>query len=98
MTASLSAAIYDELKTATAARVPAAVVTIVKGEPLGAKMLILPDREIGSLGSTGLDAIAIGAAKDLLGEERSETRTIAIEGSERSVDLFFDTYPLHPQC
>ena len=50
-----------------------ALVTVVAGEPLGAKLLVRPDgsRE-GTLGSVGADATALAAAEELIWADRSE--------------------------
>lgn len=89
-------ALYDQLKEAVANYVPAAVVTVVRGEPLGAKLLILPDRVDGSLGSEELERRAIADARDLLEAEKSETRRYEVEGQAEPVELFIETFPPPP--
>ena len=49
-------ALQARLEEALANRVPAVVATLVKGEPLGAKLLFLPDEAQGTLGNAVLDA------------------------------------------
>jgi xanthine dehydrogenase accessory factor len=71
-------------------------VTVVRGDPLGAKLLVLPDRVEGSVGNLTLDAQVTGDAKALLDAEKSETRTYQVPGSEAEVDLFIETFPPPP--
>jgi xanthine dehydrogenase accessory factor len=72
------------------------VATIVRGEPLGAKLLLLPDETVGSLGATALDTAVAAAARDLLAQERSETRPYAVPGQEEGVEVFVETFPPPP--
>ena len=88
--------VYDRLKGLVAARVPVAVVTVVRGEPLGAKLLVLPDGIEGTLGDSSLDARATADARALLREERSETRPYAVTGRADAVELFLETFPPPP--
>lgn len=85
-------ALHERLKAALAERRPVAVATVVRGEPLGAKLLVLPDETLGSLGNRTLDARAAVDARGLLREERSETRAYPAAG----VDLFLETFPPPP--
>jgi len=53
----------------------AALVTVVEGDGVGAKLLVSADgRSEGSLGESGLDALAIPHAEELMWAERSERR------------------------
>jgi xanthine dehydrogenase accessory factor len=53
----------------------AAMVTVIEGEPLGAKLLIRADGETsGSLGDASLDTRAIELGEELMWAERSEKR------------------------
>jgi xanthine dehydrogenase accessory factor len=88
--------LYDQLKRAAADYTPAAMVTVVRGEPLGAKMLILPDGIEGSLGNPELEHLAIADARDLLEAEKSETRGYAVAGRDDPVELFIETFPPPP--
>jgi xanthine dehydrogenase accessory factor len=55
----------------------AALVTVIAGDDLGTKLLVLADgRTEGSLGSEELDRAALSAAEELLWAERSETREV----------------------
>jgi len=93
---SVNAQIYDELKSAAEQYIPAAVITVVRGEPLGAKMLILPTHVLGGLGDSDLEHIAISDARDLLEAEKSEKRSYPLPGGEGEVELFIETFPPPP--
>jgi xanthine dehydrogenase accessory factor len=55
----------------------AALVTVIVGDPLGAKLLVRADGSTeGSLGSAELDRAGVSAAEELLWAERSETREL----------------------
>jgi xanthine dehydrogenase accessory factor len=88
--------IYGQLKAALEQKIPVAVVTVVRGEPLGAKMLVLPDRIEGSIGNTVLDEQSTADARVLLDAEKSETQTYKVPGSDVEVDLFIETFPPPP--
>jgi xanthine dehydrogenase accessory factor len=88
------AAIYERLKQALDARLPVATATVVRGEPLGAKLLLLPEETVGTLGSATLDARAALDARALLREERSETRLYPLAGGQ--VEVFLETFPPPP--
>jgi xanthine dehydrogenase accessory factor len=63
-----------------------ALVTVIKGEGIGRKMLVTRDAVEGTLGDDGLDAEAVGLARDLLGGEESAAREAA--GRDLLVDVF----------
>jgi xanthine dehydrogenase accessory factor len=88
--------IQARLEDALAARTPTAVATIVRGEPLGAKLLILPDDVLGSLGDAAFDAAVIADARDLLTREESETRPYHVAGAVETVEIFFEIFPPPP--
>ncbi len=75
-------------------RTPLAVATVVRGEPLGAKLLVLPEETLGSLGAPHLDAVVGGDARGLLAAERSETRAYPSPNGE--VEVFLETFPPPP--
>jgi xanthine/CO dehydrogenase XdhC/CoxF family maturation factor len=53
----------------------AALVTVIEGDGLGAKVFVRPDgTPVGSLGDASLDAAALDAADELMWSERSELR------------------------
>jgi xanthine dehydrogenase accessory factor len=66
-----------------------ALVTVLEGPAPGAKLLVGADRAThGSLGSAGLDSVAVELAEDLMWSERSERHTVG------QVTMFVDvTYP-----
>lgn len=70
--------------------IPVAVGTIIRGEGIGAKMIVLPDGVEGSLGDADLDAQVVRDAHELLEAERPETRSYGAR------DVFIDVYPLAP--
>jgi xanthine dehydrogenase accessory factor len=87
---------YERLKEALEQKVPVAVVTVVRGEPLGAKLLVLPDHVEGSVGSAALDELAANDAREFLDAEKSETRTYQEPDTGAEVDLFIETFPPPP--
>jgi xanthine dehydrogenase accessory factor len=89
--------LYDQLKNAVASDTPAAVITVVRGEPLGSKLLILPVRTIGSIGIPSLEPQAIADAHALLEAEKSETRGYEVVGRDDPVELFIETFPPPPK-
>ena len=63
----------------------AALVTVVEGGDVGAKLLVLADGVTsGGLGDAELDAVAVEAAEELMWAERSEVRDVG------DVSLFVD--------
>ena len=85
--------LYTLLKEALAAKQPAAVATIVRGAPLGAKLLVLPDRTVGTLGHPGLDDAVVADARTLIGAERSATNPYDLPGRSEAVEVFVETFP-----
>jgi xanthine dehydrogenase accessory factor len=84
------------LEEALAGRVPAVVATLVKGEPLGAKLLLLPEEALGTLGNAVLDATVGPEARALLVAEKSETRSYRLPGRDEAVEVFIESYPPPP--
>lgn len=89
-------ALQARLEEALAGRVPAVVATLVKGEPLGAKLLLLPDETQGTLGNAVLDATVEPEARALLVAEKSETRSYQLPGRDEAVEVFIESYPPPP--
>lgn len=81
---------FDRVRELVAQRVPLGVGTIIKGDGVGTKLIVLEGSTEGSLGDAALDAQVAADARELLLAERSETRTYG----ER--DVFLDIYPLSP--
>ncbi|MFT4038495.1 MAG: XdhC family protein [Thermomicrobiales bacterium] len=94
--ASSRVALQARLEEALAARTPAVVATVVKGEPLGAKLLLLPGELLGTLGSPELDTTVEPDARALLSAEKSETRAYPRPGSGDEVEVFIESYPPPP--
>jgi xanthine dehydrogenase accessory factor len=88
------AIVHRRFTDALAARVPVAMGTVVRGPKLGAKLLLLPSEEVGTLGDFALDAAVGVDARQLLAAEKSEMRTYALAGDE--VDVFLETFPTPP--
>lgn len=68
--------------------VPVTLATVVRGEGVGRRMIVLPGSVEGSLGAEALDAQVAEIARELLAAERPETREV--DGQE----VFFDIHPL----
>lgn len=88
--------LYDRLKEEVEAGRPVAVATVVRGEPLGAKVLVLPQEVLGSLGDATLDEEVVADARRLLVTERSETRPYSVVGREVGVEVFVEVHPPPP--
>lgn len=81
---------FSRVRGLVDAQVPVAVATIIRGDGMGAKMIVLPDGVEGSLNDAELDAQVTRDAYELLEAERPETRTYGTR------DVFIDVYPLAP--
>ena len=68
-----------------------ALVAIVAGSGLGAKLLVTPDAVEGSLGDPALDETATGLARELLPGEEAAGREVDCR------ELFFDVYAPQPR-
>ncbi|MBA3414716.1 MAG: XdhC family protein [Chloroflexia bacterium] len=90
------AAFHDRFVAALARRTPVAVATIVRGDPLGAKLLVLPGETIGSLGGPAIDGSVVADALDLLALERSETRAYPNPTGQGEIEVFLETFPPPP--
>lgn len=88
------AKVYDRLKAAIESYQPAAVATIVRGEPMGAKILIIGDVVDGSFGDSELDTRVVEESRRLLAEGMSTTSTLS--GPLGDVDVFFESFPPPP--
>ncbi|HLZ09457.1 MAG TPA: XdhC/CoxI family protein, partial [Chloroflexota bacterium] len=81
-----------EIRAAIENDEPMAVVTVVRGEPLGRKILTYEDgRVTGSLGNVALDRTATDAALQRLGDDASGLVPLSDE-----IDAFVDVYALPP--
>lgn len=81
---------FERVRELVGQGIPVAVGTIIRGEGLGSKMIVMQDRVEGTLGDSDLDALVAGDGRQLLAAERSETRAYG----ER--EIFLDVYPLPP--
>ena len=79
-----------------AAREPVAVATVVKGAPLGSKLLIAPDGTLGTLGHARLDAQAETDARELLAAEKSDTKAYLIGDESEPREVYIETVPPPP--
>ncbi|MGC4108745.1 MAG: XdhC family protein [Thermomicrobiales bacterium] len=76
-----------------AARVPVAVATVVRGDGVGSKLLVLPDGVEGeaSFANLGLGQVVETAAREALHAEKSGVHGFG------TTEVFIDVYPLPPQ-
>lgn len=88
--------VFDQLRTALDQNQPVAVATVVRGDPLGAKLLVLPDRTVGTFGDPDLDAAVVAGARADLASERSVTRSYTVAGRAEPVELFIEVFPAPP--
>ena len=92
--------VYDELRDAIRAEEPVALVTIVEGPNVGAKLLVGPSRPtVGTLGDPDLDRVV---ARDALGELAAgltSTRHYGLHGEarERAVSVFVESFAPPPR-
>jgi xanthine dehydrogenase accessory factor len=72
------ATLADPLRQLVAGDAPLALVTVVEGSGLGAMLVVGPEGTVhGSLGSAGLDALALEPARRQIASGRSQGQTIA---------------------
>jgi xanthine dehydrogenase accessory factor len=86
----MSQTVFDRVRNLVRNGVPVAVGTVIRGDGIGTKMIVLEDGIEGTLGDPSLDARVTADARDLLLAERSETRSYGEQ------DVFLDVYPLSP--
>jgi xanthine dehydrogenase accessory factor len=87
--------IFDTLRNAIATERPAALATIVQGEPLGAKLLIDPvGSSLGSLGDPALDAQVQHDALALLDAETSAA--CSYSSAQGDISVLIEVYPPPP--
>lgn len=95
-TSATGTGLYDRLKEELEAGRPLAVATVIRGEPLGAKVLVLQNEIVGSLGQALLDEKVASDARRLLAAEQSETRFYPTTGREDGVEVFVEVHPPPP--
>ncbi|MEZ4500348.1 MAG: XdhC/CoxI family protein [Thermomicrobiales bacterium] len=81
---------FEQLRAAIETYRPAATATIVKGEPVGAKIVMIDGDIAGTFGDAELDRQVIARAKEHLGESRSTTEAIG------EIEVFFESFPPPP--
>jgi xanthine dehydrogenase accessory factor len=91
VTKSSATSLLQQARASVAAGKPAVVLTIVRGQDEGSKLLWTPDGVEGTLGSADLDAKAATLAETSLMSQSGGLATLA-EG----VDVFIDLHPLPP--
>jgi xanthine dehydrogenase accessory factor len=82
---------WDPIRELVRADRRGALVTVVAGPGLGAKLLVTPDAVEGSLGDSALDEAATRVARELLGAEEAAVREL--DGRQ----LFFDVFAPQPR-
>lgn len=90
--------ILDQALAAIRAGRPAALLTEVAGPRPGAKALVTPAQELGSLGDPGLDRSAMGTARSMLAQGATGTRHYGAQGQEREdeVEIFVQSFAPPP--
>jgi xanthine dehydrogenase accessory factor len=88
--------LYEALKTALDAGLPCGQATIVKGPGIGNKIVLLPDRTLGSAGTAGLDAVIRRELERALDDERSLTKIEIEPASGDEVEVFYEVFPAPP--
>ncbi len=83
--------VHVALRDAISRGRPAAVATVIAGEPLGTKLFVSGEETVGTLGA-GLDRRVLANARALLDEDRSETREYETDGAGGAT-VFIQTYP-----
>jgi xanthine dehydrogenase accessory factor len=93
--------IYEELRDAIRAEEPVALVTVVEGEPLGAKLLVRPGEgaPTGTLGDPELDRVVARDAQAELDTGLSSTRHYGPHGEARQaeVGVFIESFAPPPR-
>jgi xanthine dehydrogenase accessory factor len=83
---------FEQLRTHIEQEEPAALATIVRGEPLGAKLLIRDSGSTeGSFDNDELERLVLADAGAMLPLERTETRTYSLSDG-REFDVYIESY------
>ena len=78
--------LFAEIREAIENDVPHAVLTVVRGEPLGSKLLVYEDRQpVGSIGDSDLNRRAV-----VIGRQRLDDDTSGLANLTGDVDLYVD--------
>jgi xanthine dehydrogenase accessory factor len=94
VTTVLTASFYDEVRRAVADRVPVALATVVRGEGIGTKLLVLPGETQGRIGSDQVSRQVEETARSLLRDELSET--VSFDHGGAQIDVFIEVFPPSP--
>ena len=83
---------FERLRTLVEQEEPVALATIVRGEPLGAKIVIVESDETeGSFGNEELQSLVIADAREMLPLDRTEMRSYALADG-REFDVYIESY------
>lgn len=84
--------LFAEVRRRLEAEEAVAVVTVVQGRDLGARMLVLPDRAtVGDLGDSALEREVVPAALEQL--RRGVSKTLSVDRGGVDTLVFVDAYP-----
>jgi xanthine dehydrogenase accessory factor len=92
--------VFDELRRAVSAEQPVALLTVIEGPHVGAKLLVGPDGPVlGTLGDDDLDRVAIRDAVGELAAGRNVVRHYGERGQagETTVSVFIESYAAPPR-
>ena len=83
---------FEQLRSLIDQEEPVALATIVRGEPLGAKLLVRDSGAIeGSFGNEELQRLVFSDASEMLPLERTETRSYSLADG-REFDVYIESY------
>ncbi len=83
---------FEQLRTLIDQEEPVALATIVRGEPLGAKLLVRYTGETeGSFDNEELQRLVFSDASEMLPLERTETRSYSLADG-REIDVYIESY------
>ena len=86
-----STPVFDKLAEAVAQEQGVSLATVIRGEPLGAKLLVYDDsRREGSLGDQALDEAVARDALEMLPNNRTEVRSYPTAGE--TIDVYIESY------
>lgn len=88
--------LYEALKEALDAGLACGQATIVKGPGAGGKLVLLPDRVLGSVGAPALDALVVASLQRALAAERSVTLAENDPDTGEEVEIFYEVFPAPP--
>jgi xanthine dehydrogenase accessory factor len=91
--------IWETLREALKAEQPVALATAFEGPRIGAKLLVTPDANLGSLGDENLDRVVARDALAMLDSGQSGTRHYGEHGEARQEDvsIFIESFALPPR-